>query len=427
MHDSLIMLDDLGDLAADMLDALIDRLEGGWRRGCPPRVESLSADVVALTLSERKMVLRELVLVDMEFRLRADERLSLDDCLSICPELREDRELTAMLEGGVVDDATTALCSSGPVTLRRPCAAARKLPNRLGRFDLGELVGSGSFGEVYRARDTRSGRDMALKILREHMETENDREWFFREARHTARLRHPGIVPVFEAGIVDGVCYLACDYMPGGTLRARLKQEPLSFRQSAEIVAQVAEALGYAHLEGVVHRDVKPANILLDVQERPYLADFGLAEAMMPDPSLTFCGALCGTPAYMSPEQLACKHRRVNARSDIYSLGVVLYELLTGQPPFRGRGRMLEAQVLHDTPRPPRRLDEHIPVALENICLKAMSKKPVQRYRTADEMADALHRYLTGEPKAYNCAERCGLPSQTHRPQSPPRLPALSR
>lgn len=306
-------------------------------------------------------------------------------------------------------------------------AAARKPPNRLGPFDLGELVGSGSFGEVYRARDTRSGRDMALKILREHMETENDREWFFREARHTARLRHPGIVPVFEAGIIDCVCYLACDYIPGGTLCARLKQGPLSFRQSAEIVAQVAEALASAHHEGVVHRDVKPANILLDVQERPYLADFGLAEAITPDASLTFCGALCGTPAYMSPEQLACKHRRVDARSDIYSLGVVLYELLTGQPPFLGRGRMLEAQVLHEKPRSPRRLDADVPVALENICLKAMCKKPAGRYRTADEMAGALHRYLTGEQNAYNCAERRGLPSRTHWPQSPPSLPTPSR
>ncbi|HEX7379347.1 MAG TPA: serine/threonine-protein kinase [Pirellulales bacterium] len=429
MHNPLITLDNLSDLAAETLDSLIDRLEGGWRSGCPPQIEDLSADVASLTLSERAMVLRELALVDMEFRLRAGERLSLDDCLSVFPELREDGELTALIEAaGTVDDATTSLCSSGTVTLRRPCAVARARPARLGWFELGELVGSGSFGEVYRARDTRSARDVALKILRrEHMETENDCEWFLREARHTARLRHPGIVPVLEAGIIDGVYYLACAYVPGGTLCARLKQGPLSFRRSAETVAQVAEALAYAHHEGVVHRDIKPENILLDVQERPCLVDFGLAEAMTPDASLTFCGALCGTPAYMSPEQFARKHRHIDARSDLYSLGVVLYELLTGQPPFLGRGRMLEAQVLHDKPRSPRRLDEHIPVALENICLKAMSKKPAQRYRTADEMADALHRYLTGEQKAYNCAERRGLPSRTHWPQSPPSLPAPSR
>ncbi|HUY87897.1 MAG TPA: serine/threonine-protein kinase [Pirellulales bacterium] len=402
---------------AAALEPLIDRFEEGWRLGRPPSIdELLLAAEIPPPGPSRRIVLRELVLTEIEYRAARGDSVSLEAYFERYPELAGDGKLLAeslrSAASGEAERVTPQATPRAGAATRsdaddhrpgEPPATAEDGPaetvagiRRLGKFELLEVLGRGSFGEVYRARDLRLGREIALKIPRAEWLDAQDAERFLREARHAARLRHPGIVRVYEAGSIGATHYLACELVAGGTLRARLKQGPLGYRESAEIVAQLADALAHAHGKGVVHRDVKPSNVLFDADCQPLLADFGLAKRDGFDPTLTLTGAALGTPAFMAPEQL--KGQIVDARSDIYSLGVVLYEMLTGQLPFLGRGRMLVLQLLEDDPRPPRRLDDQIPLDLESICLKAMRSEAQRRYQTADEFAADLRRYLRGEP-----------------------------
>jgi serine/threonine protein kinase len=276
---------------------------------------------------------------------------------------------------------------------------ASDTPRRLGKFELLEELGLGSFGHVFRARDTELGRTVAIKLLRAgRLASREEVDRFVREARSAAQLQHPGIVALYETGETeDGLCYLVEEFVQGQTLAARLKAGRFAFREAAGLVAAVADALDYAHRNRVIHRDVKPSNIQLDADGRPHLMDFGLAKREADDSTMTVEGQLLGTPAYVSPEQ-AREARHVDGRTDVYSLGVILYELLTGERPFRGTRQMLLLQVLHDDPRPPRQLNDKAPRDLETICLKAMAKSPARRYATAQDLADDLRRWLRGEP-----------------------------
>jgi len=274
------------------------------------------------------------------------------------------------------------------------------LPVRVGDYVLIEEIGRGGMGVVFRARQMSLDREVAVKmILRGRLASEADLQRFMAEASATARLEHPGIVPVYEVGDIDGRPFFTMKYIEGKTLSQLVDKRPMNQREAARIVASVARSIDFAHQRGILHRDIKPSNILLAPDGSPLITDFGLAKRAGSETELTRSGLLVGTPAYMSPEQAGNRRDLVSATSDVYSLGCVLYFALTGRAPFVAETPMeLVMMVIEQDPNPPRMLRPNLDRDLEMIVVRCLQKPVDLRYESAAALADDLERYLADEP-----------------------------
>src|SRR5205823_7881319 len=269
-----------------------------------------------------------------------------------------------------------------------------------GDYELLEEIGRGGQGVVYRARQKSLNRTVALKVIGlGHWATEAHLKRFRREAESAASLEHPCIVPIYEVGERDGSCYFSMKFIEGGQLDEVVRREPMPVRRAVELIAKVARTVHYAHEHRILHRDIKPGNILLDQKGEPHLTDFGLARLVESESTVTRTLEVLGTPSYMAPEQAVGNDAQLTSATDVYGLGAVLYQLLTGQPPFAGGTTYETIKLLLDTePRQPRFLNPKIDRDLSTICLKCLEKDPKRRYSSAVALAEDLDRWLKHEP-----------------------------
>ena len=329
-----------------------------------------------------------------------------------CPTCQTEAQAeTPEVEGPSASTADLPRAAAGPTgpaeaptplegKTRRERARPRDLA-RIGGFEIERELARGGMGVVYLAHSPALDRQVALKVLLAGaFASDGARERFQIEAQATARLRHAHIVGVHQVGLHHGDPYLVMDYIEGESLAARLKHdEPLEVREAAQMCERLAQALVHAHSHAILHRDLKPANVLLTPEGEPVLTDFGLAKRQEETRGITVSGQVLGTPAYMPPEQARGDLDHTDRRSDVYSLGATLYELLTGRPPFKGSNVVsLLAQVVQDEPTSPSQLRPELDPDLETICLKCLEKEPQRRYATAQALADDLGRFLRQEP-----------------------------
>jgi eukaryotic-like serine/threonine-protein kinase len=273
------------------------------------------------------------------------------------------------------------------------------LPRDFGPYELIRELGRGGMGVVYEARQKGLERSVAIKmILASHLASPELVRRFQAEAKAAARLRHSNIVHIHDVGQLHGQDFFAMEYIDGQSLAERISDGPVDVPTAVRLLATVARAVEHLHEQGVVHRDLKPSNILLDADGQPYVTDFGLAKVFAAGPEMTATGVIAGTPSYMAPEQASGRRAEIGPASDVYSLGAILYELLTGVPPFRAESPLdTLMDVLSGDPETPRTLNPHVPRGLELICLKCLAKEPGERYPSASALADELDRFARGE------------------------------
>ena len=325
------------------------------------------------------------------------------------------RELFAamMVTDAVVEHSTIFENGLSGVAVRRAPPPLRRdtggfvpgstpLPARFGDYTLHEELGRGGMGIVYRAMQESLGRTVAVKmLLRRDLASPADLARFRSEAEAAAQLDHPGIVSILEVGEHDGLPFYSMRFIEGTTLARRLAEGSITAREGAKLLAKVADAIHAAHGRGVLHRDLKPSNILIDAAGEPHVSDFGLAKRLEADQSVTHTGAILGTPCYMSPEQAAGSRGEIGPSSDVWSLGAILYQMLTGRPPFQASNPMdTLLAVLESDPPVPRSIDRHVDRDLEMIALKSLQKPQELRYASAGALAADLRAFLAGDPVA---------------------------
>ncbi len=343
-------------------------------------------------------------------RFQGGEQLVFQQVAELHPEFASDlREIwgtlivtdVAALEARLSDDESrSASRSRSSSSDASPQASKFNLPRDIGDYELLEVIGRGGMGVVYRALQRSLNREVAVKMIQENRPLDPEsRMRFITEAEATARLQHPSIVPVYEVSEIDGQPFFSMQLIRGETLASVLRQGPMPQRQAASILSAVSHAIHYAHSQGILHRDIKPSNIMLEAGGRVCVTDFGLAKLVDSHDSLTRTGATIGTPSYMAPEQASGRTGQVNARSDVYSLGAVLYHALTGRPPFVADSPFqLAMQILEHDPPPVRFFEPSIDRDLEMIVAKSIQKPLDLRYPSADELAADLDAFLRDEP-----------------------------
>ena len=430
------------------IDRLCDEFEESWKSGAAPEIPGF---VERISKTARLALLVQLVPVDLEYRLQRGEMPKAEDYAKSGPEAVDvaERELKKLEASGRLNpkvgrgngpaadmdaatlppvrvtnsadefatvvpmpkDEDTTLAPAAGRENQSPKASAESRVRYFGDYELLSEIARGGMGVVYKARQTNLNRVVALKmILAGQLASEEEVQRFRTEAEAAANLDHPGIVPIYEIGQHEGQHFFSMGYVDGCSLADRVRNGPLPPKEAAELTKKIAEAIAFAHSRNVIHRDLKPANVLLDQNGEPKVTDFGLARKTDADSGMTRTGAVMGTPSYMPPEQAAGKTSEVGPLSDVYSLGAILYCLLTGRPPFQAANPIdTLMQVMEREPVSISTINPEIQRDLETICHKCLQKEPAKRYASTQELAADLGRWLRGEPiqaRAVSNAER---------------------